>query len=875
MVCARRLVVGFLILVAGIVGGEEPASAPGAPFVVRMGFQVAADAGREEPLLLRTGSKQAGFTVEVSTRGVAVWTPQGKHGRWQGRVPVGEHELILRARPDSVCVVLDGERRLSLPAAPPPGRTQAAVKSGKGIVPIARPRVQRLGEIHFADDFARGPNAVSLWETTGGHFALNASRTPGASQGAFDFWGVAPGSRGLAVAKGSHWFWNDCEVAVSGRGSADSAWGLVTGYRDAKNWRAVVVDPRLHVVRVMAKENGKERILHSEDLPVQAGQWYRLTVALHDGWGAAFLNGHRLLAGEDSRLTGGRIGLLVETSAGGTAGAGFDDLVVRSLDSPGRGWVPPRPFGPSETSWADFSQKDFSADQFMTQWAHPRAIWDEKAEGLDWFRTRFFHDARFVWKRSSGQRIAYPLQVALFAETGKPDSGYRLVLDAKQVALFRAGKQVGSAPHSLPRVGSLDFSAVAGQIRILLDGKEAVSWRDPAPLTSGRVGAKLGRTYGLNVGRADWRDTARVESSHRIDYGFDRAPVAWESPDAVWRATHRWACVPKWSFFGGRGGLAGNGAESANATLWNLRQFKGDFDLELFVAPMEGTPQRVHFASPTNINVVFGATGTDYDSGYLLNFGLYDTPTRLFRAGKEIAKWDGRVDPDLRRHAMPLYHKVTRVWQQIRVQRRGSRILVDVAKHSDRAGFLGMERVFDLQDSAPLNGERLGIWSHGPNGLALARATVSFAESPGAIPLIVPKAPPRAPGGPKQARTAVNRVSGGARPLWLGDLPGDLAKTGMLACPIRISPDQHASLFVHLRGQVAEVVLTGPMGGRETTVLLGRGLPDTYRPGTWAKLSFDLGTALRKHFPDGPLIPTAIGFDSPYTSFAEIAGLGA
>jgi hypothetical protein len=871
MIRIGRPVLGLLVLIGATVLGADD----GAPFVVRLAFRVDKGAGRNDVLQLQAGTSAARFTVEVARKRLALATPSGKPVSARTNLAVGDHELLLRVRPDSACVVLDGARQLRVPTSPPTGRVRAAAVPGEGIVPVGAPRVQRLGEIQFGDDFTRGVDAAPLWQTLAGHFALSASRTPGSSQGAFEFWGVAPGGgRGLAVAKGSQWFWDDCEIGVSGKGSADSAWGLVYDFADPENWRAVVVDPRAGSVRAIARENGRERVVHSENLPVRAGQWYRATVAMYDGHVAAFLNGHRLVSDEDARLTGGRIGLLVETAKGGEQGASFDDLTVQSLASLPSDWVPTQPLGPSETSWADFSQKDFSADPFMTQWAHPRSFWDRQADGLVWFRSRFFHDARFHWRREKGQRTIWPLQAALFADPDQPKSGYRLKVETARVSLMRSGKEVASAARATASVEELSFSVSAGEVQVAIDGSQALAWRDSAPIESGWAGASLGPMHGLQVERPEWRDSARVESTHRIDYGFDLAPVAWESPDATWQATHRWACVPKWSFFGGRGEAAGNGLEHANATLWNLRRFQGDVDIELFLAPMEGTPQRVHFASPANINVVFAAADGNYDSGYLLNFGLYDTPTRLFRAGKEVANWDGRVLPGLRRQPMPFYHRVTRVWQQIRIQRRGSRLLIDVAKHDGDARYLGLERVFDVQDDAPLTGDRLGVWSYGPNGLAVARATVSFAASPGMVPMTPVAAPAPAKGAPKNVRTAVNPVSGGSNPIWLQDLPADLARTGLLECPVRISAGQRTSLFVHLRGQVAELVLTGPDAHRDSTVPLGRGLPESYSPGTWQTVRVDLGTALRSQFPTGPLVPTAIALDSPCTSSAEVAGLG-
>ena len=352
-----------------------------------------------------------------------------------------------------------------------------------------------------------------------------------------------------------------------------------------------------------------------------------------------------------------------------------------------------------------------------------------------------------------------------------------------------------------------------------------------------------------------------------------------------WRGTHRWACVPRWSFFGGRGDRGAPGTDVGNALLWNRRRFQGDFDLECFAAPMEGTPQRVHFSWPVSINLAFCNDGTNLDSGYVLLFGMYDVPTRLYRAGREVATWDKRVSPDLRCRPMPWYHRVTQVWQHLRVTRRGSRITVDAGRHDDDGNYRGLERVFEYEDPAPLPGDRIALWTWGANGMAVARTTVSFAESPGAAPLA-----PTTQGGAggvrvtqhgagegdaKPFRRITNLRPGGTFCHELLDAPHDLRDLGVLEFDFRTNHPLSLSLLGSLRGHTIEAPLCGPAPIRPETIgLCPQPLVDPERRGQWQRVRVDVAGALEHAFPSGPLTLERLTVGSRYETIEEIAGLG-
>ena len=130
---------------------------------------------------------------------------------------------------------------------------------------------------------------------------------------------------------------------------------------------------------------------------------------------------------------------------------------------------------------------------------------------------------------------------------------YALELHERWARLSRHGTPVSQCAFTNGALDSLEFASENGRIACRANGRELLSWTDPDPITRGRASADLGRLRGRNLAYPDWRDAARVTSRHRLDYSFEHAPAAWDAQSGIWRGTHRWACVPHWSFFSGRG----------------------------------------------------------------------------------------------------------------------------------------------------------------------------------------------------------------------------------------------------------------------------------------------------------------------------------
>lgn len=885
----------LLLVPLGHAAGDAT-PAPMYAFTVRADLAVGSEAGWFDTahLLVLQSAETPVLRLEVRRNRLRLTQYDGGRLRrlWQQRVRLtpGPHRLLLKQRSGQLALCLDA-CQLTTQAVRIAAKPIVKFEPADGLSLVGRPRVQRIGRITFGDDFAREGTAAQQWETASGQFALSTSLNPSSSQSAFQLWARAPEGAGMAVADNSYWFWDNYRFGVSAKAAElPSNWGLVFHYVDPQTYHLLrwsqPADGKgvIQLVRVRA---GQDRVLTEHPLSMRPGQWYRATIVALGTEVRAFIDGTEVGRALDVHLTGGRIGLFLQRAAD----VYFDDVSAESVGQEALepGWQLPNPFGPCEQPWSDFSHKRFITDQYMIQWSHPRSFWRRGSADspLNWFRPRFFHDVSFVWERGSRMPCHWPAQsaqVVLLADPERAMTGYGLRLSGQKVMLSKGERAIAEAPVDASTLDSLKFQADAGRVTCDVNGAEVLTWVDPEPLVDGFVGADLGRTYGNRLRWPDWRDTARIESSRRLDYNFGSAPTAWAAQSGVWSGTHRWACVPRWSFFGGRGTAGAPGVTHGNAILWNLRRFTGDFDVELFLAPLEGTPQRVHFSWPVWLNIAFAADGRSLDSGYLFLFGTYDVPSRLYRAGSEVATNSSRVLPNIRVEPMNLYHRVTQVWQHVRIQRRASKILIDAARHDANGNYLGLERTLEFDDPEPLTGERIGLWTWGANGMAISRATVSFASSPGAAsPADVPVPSPGGvavlsmrggAGEPDRYQRIQNTDSGGVFAHDLITGPVDVSSTGHIEFDYRVSADAVLSLLASIRGQTAEVVVTGPERYRVHTIPLGRLGDVTGRhSGAWHRGQFDFLTALRRVFPEGRLIIDRLVLASPCETVEAIAGL--
>ena len=824
--------------------------------VIRLAFRSARRSPNSSRLVLRPGNQGSALAVEIWPKGIRLVDLPSASARWEQDLPRGtraEHDLWIRVRRGRLLICLDGQRRASVPFTGGKGLNWRWEERG-GCHLVRPPRVQPLAGVYLTDDFMREDGRDRLWEPVSGEWAVQGARSPTHAANAFRFF-ARSAETGLAIAQSSYWFWSDYRFGAAFQtADSEATFGLAFYCQDSGNyhlfrWRE---GPALQLVRV---RDGKEAALAETSLRRAPQDWCRLEAVVSGGQVAGYVDGNRVLLAKDPSLVGGRIGLYAQSASG----VWIDDVAVESVD----GALPDvlsTPFGPGEVSSPKLAGKAFGSDPKMRHWANPRFCWGKGAEGLYWSPVRFFGDAKLVFRSPVGP--VKKGQVALFAEPGTPGMGYRLRWDEGTLALTRAGKMVHSAKPPAEGVASLEFAVSAEGIRLEANGRALTDTTNRTVALAGRIGADLGPTAAAWATDPDWRDHVRVTSSHRVEYSFDHAPAAWTAQCGVWRSTNRWACVPEWSFLGGRA--------RDRAVLWNKRKFHGDFDLEIAFSPMEATVQRMHSTFPITLNAAFGADGQALDSGYSLVFGTNDIPSRLYRGQQLVATNPALVIPRFRADWEHFYYAMTMVWQRVRIQRQGNTIRVWAARFDKKGNETGMERLFEYQDPAPPSGERFGLWTWGENGMAVARVSLSFEHRSGTA---APRE--RVEGRPsvRGARRAVNRASGGEFRCTLYSGKYRSEELGQLEFRYRVPPNTHLGLFLRRRMEVAQFSFVGDPNYRPGVIPLGS--LDAVPDGEWHVMAVDLHGALEAACPDDPERPIdEIFLASPLTTIEEIAGIG-
>jgi len=215
-----------------------------------------------------------------------------------------------------VCEAYDGSFR----------RGSASISSAEG-VNTQEMRVQRVGEIYFADDFMRGAETETEWEAVQGWWEVNMLDHSGLSSNAALYKGKATDKPALSTA--GYWFWDNYsfEAAVKSEGAQDV--GLCFFFRDAANyflfrWNADKPDApgRRQFVKV---KNGVEQILQEAPGGYTPQQCYSMSVRVNRHTIHTYIDGHLVFTAYDRDLGYGKVGLY---TAGSTV-ASFDDVFVR------------------------------------------------------------------------------------------------------------------------------------------------------------------------------------------------------------------------------------------------------------------------------------------------------------------------------------------------------------------------------------------------------------------------------------------------------------------------------------------------------------------------------------------------------------------
>ncbi|MBM4044728.1 MAG: hypothetical protein FJ279_06425 [Planctomycetes bacterium] len=341
---------------------------------VNVSFVVQRLATPSAPLQVRLGP----CFIEFSERQTAI-------GRWaSGRQVVeavgasclpranGESAPITIKRRGERVSVESRRRGVASASVALPTDAEVSFSGGEGAFRVEKLRVQKLGEVRFADDFLPDTATAGLWEPVSGDWKIGMYRDPmmGPDQGPVGAsWYEVQGDGGESLTVCGYDFWDDYAVEVSARRQGGGGMGLVFYFRDAQNHGVFrLTDGPKALGEIVEVVSGKSQVLARAEMDGDAlGQWNRLRVEVSGRAVRGLLNRRCLVRAQNQRLTDGKAGLYFK----GQGKAEFDDLVVESFPLLWDEFKIPKP-----SVWNLFSHRQESApSQFVASGPIRTAAW--------------------------------------------------------------------------------------------------------------------------------------------------------------------------------------------------------------------------------------------------------------------------------------------------------------------------------------------------------------------------------------------------------------------------------------------------------------------------------------------------------------------
>ncbi len=717
----------------------------------------------------------------------------------------------------------------------------AAALQASADITFAEAQLQPTEPIYFADDFMRMSNSdAHSWETAHGEWKVNSAANPIRVANAFTY----SGKGDSAIAFAGHWFWNDYTISTAARPMANGEIGLVVYYQDDKNyllfkWLGGVANGKWRgkEKQLWRVWNGQSALIASAPGGYRAKQWYRIAAGIENGVLSASIDDKIVLQSPTNLFGQGRAGLY--ENGGETV---FDDVFVYGHDNREA----------TEKIQQILICPQFTKEDSMSNWASVKSEWSEinkDGKSTFWHRGTFFGDHK-VTAQVSGLYPNGNAKLILNGDSKMPGNGYALEVtrpDDKHLkaVLWREGKPQKEAQIevnkdnydvTLQRVGN-EIRGVAGDLKI--------AFQDKQPLTGRRAG------FSTQNARIE-RENAHAEGQQVRDYTFYRAPTDWIANRGEWDISSRWLCTKDWAWYGGK---------SDNlATLWNKREFAGDYTIDVFAACQMDNDSPPYYNHPRDMNITVGGDGNDPASGYSFIFGGWNNQfTRILRREKIVAETKDILLPA--QYHNEAHHK----WFHLRVEKNGDAF----------SYFIDDKLALTYRDKNPLPGKHIGLWTAG-NGLMIARATIYYEKEIGIESVLPPlreatfapatpveKMPWKVRGDNKAVQVsavptptndlavrAVSSNGGGEFSIGPQLESFDVLQTSKLSFDCRIAPATAVNLYLKVRDKLHSIRLSGPDTENERDGVKSLGTAPVIADDQWHNVSLDLAALLKPVYPE-------------------------
>ena len=564
-----------------------------------------------------------------------------------------------------------------------------------------------------------------------------------------------------------------------------------------------------------------------------------------------------------------------------------DDPYMQGWASPRHAWIPVESGGTNGTCiyrhkgdfYGAFSVRGPLTDRLSFLFGRDDV---EKGKG---------YEVCFAFGGDNGDTTARLLRDGKVLHEARFHRGDREVIAGEQVIDEKLGPM--PLPAETVSYGSWGVQREGRYIRVEACGRELFAHREREPLWGRELGMAVSES--LDLGRVE------VRRDKVKDYQFERAPVDW-LPVGEWKVTNRFSCDPRWSHM--------NGRSRGVAALWNKLAFAGDYTVEYYAGMRmrQGhmlDVSSMYYPRVGDINVALCADGGNLFSGYNLIIAAWDKWwserwSQFRRLGSVVAKTDRELVPRTR-DRKPVERPIEEEWDPGGRPVHGAWYFVKVRKTGKRFDvWFDNTPVFSFEDKETLPGKRLALWTQ-DNSIVLARARIAYRSKPlAATTVSPPKAAPetkvpsaaapvpetiacpthpgrhfdfeqgldgwtaaendqgagvaRVAGGPKGGKHVLrvtNVHSGGDFRAVVPLPPLDAGRVDHLAFDCAIPPGVRVNLYLQLKGIPHEryyITLSGPDAETGSSVRLGR-FEGFKADGSWQRVSFNLGRALRRRFP--------------------------
>ena len=638
-----------------------------------------------------------------------------------GRLPKGA-DIVVARRAGSLVVAAGPDTVVRAQAELPEGGKWGIVDAEDG--DLDEVWFQQAGGPVFSDDFMRGPDDTGAWTAIEGSWQVAALPSARFSANAFTYVGAQSSDRS-ALATAGEWFWGDYTVEAAVRPSRGAeGFGVAACCDELGNYHALRYLPgRLELLRV---RGGKGKTLAAAEVRIALDEWHRVGLSVVGEELVGVVDGAERLRVVDPRLSQGQVGLLAE----GPAPVAFDDVRVY----PG----PPEPAPATVLSLsaeaAEAGADIFINDTYMKQWSDESGQW-VVAEDAAWHTGVFWGDFELAW-RATPQALGSPVTLhacvppngTLREAPADTTSGYHLEIapakaDTLSVALRRGEEALATGECATPgEAVTVALRRNGSELEASIGGEVVASATDEALLPVGKVGLTA-PSAGRQVGGLS------VTSWNVLDSTFRSAPTAWRIVDGDWGVQSRWACTPRWSWFGGR--------SEDLAAAWTRQEFAGDIVVEFYAGLPMDQAWAPFYQHPGNYCVTLCGDGRSPGSGYSFVFaGWGNTATGLYRRGELVAQTPDFPMPDIldslggQARGTEELHELHNDWWKLRAERSGATLRL----------FVEGELALTYEDPDPLPGGAVGLWTV-DNGITVARARIYYERTREPEPVEAPQQP--------------------------------------------------------------------------------------------------------------------------------------